>query len=386
MWGLAIVMVVAACGRFHFDPIGESITGDGDVDDGGDGGGGGDDSSVPGVQTQLSTTGRCADVAWSGFRAGVVWREGGPTGTADVMFAAVDATGAVVNGPFAVATALTNVDCPAIAWTGTNFIAAVPSGTLNNRDIAISVLGTTSAGALMTVVADSADSVSPDLTGAMGTVALVWHSKGGANSEVFVRPLASTGGPLSPAVRISGLTSSNGPPAVATRSAGFVVSWAAANGPHMRLLDSTGIASDVERVLSTGGTPHPNDRLGVAQRTDGFFALAWCAFAGNAVTTAVAGLTGTTTQGPFMFSAAASAQPAMVVDSASSSIGMLYNETSGLVQLHLATLDASGQVLADVGVASSTTDAHYGIDWTGTQFVIGYDRTMGVYVKFVAPP
>lgn len=105
----AALILLTAC-RFHFDAINSAID-----DDGGPGDGDfidptGDATPINGTQVQLSPTGVCASAVWAGDRAGIVWREGAQTGSADVWFATVDVSGAYIEAPMMIASALQNVD------------------------------------------------------------------------------------------------------------------------------------------------------------------------------------------------------------------------------------------------------------------------------------
>lgn len=66
--------------------------------------------------------------------------------------------------------------------------------------------------------------------------------------------------------------------------------------------------------------------------------------------------------------------------------GVLYNESYGLVQSHLAQFATDGTLINDVPVVSSRTTTELGLAWTGTQYVAAVESNQGVIVKFIDPP
>lgn len=284
-----------------------------------------------------------------------------------------------------IASALQNVDCPAVEWTGGQFLVAISYGQLNRRDIEVVTITGTNVGALQNVVTDSGDSRSPKLIANGATTVVTWQDAGGANTSVLRRPLSATGTPTAVTATLSGAVSTNSPPAITTFGTGFVVAWAATNGPHFRVLDGNGNATGVERVLSNGTSATTNDPLAVAALSAGTnVALAWCAFGGNEQNTAVSDATGTATGAVKMFAAPASRQPVLAKSPAG--FGLVYLETSGLVQLHLAVLDPTGQVVRDVPLSNATTSSRATLKWTGTHYLAAYDSNQGSFVKFIPPP
>lgn len=85
-----------------------------------------------------------------------------------------------------------------------------------------------------------------------------------------------------------------------------------------------------------------------------------------------------------MFAAAASRQPVLVESPAG--FGLVYLETSGLVQLHLAIVNTTGQVVRDIPLSNATTSSRATLEWTGTHYLAAYDSNQGSFVKFIPPP
>jgi hypothetical protein len=378
---LAVALLVATCAcRLNFGIVAD------DADSGANGDAIVEDSTlVAGVETNVSTTGRtCVDVAWGGPYAGVIWREGTQTGAASIMFAGVAPTGAIANGPYMVMSASTGVFCPSIAWTGTNFLIAVPYGS-TQRDIDVWTATQSFPVARGNVVNNAQDTFGPRLVERGGTVALAWRDLSGAsNFDVSSRTLDTAGAVLTAPVQLSNDVAQNNTPAVIATTTGFAVAWGTSAGPHLRLLDGSGAATGIERQLSTGGSV--TGAMGIAERPDGTFVLGWAVSGGNEVTTARADTTATTLDGPFSIAAPAAREPTMVYAASADRIGLEYLEASGLVQIHLAFLTTTGQLISEVAVANATTSSEYALAWSGSQFIAAYTNNAGVFVKFIPPP
>jgi hypothetical protein len=377
---LAVALLGLTACRLNFGTVAEDGGGDADGDSIVE-----DSTVIAGVETNVSTTGTtCVDVAWSGIYAGVIWREGTQIGTGTIMFAAVKPTGEIANGPYTVMTASTGVFCPSIAWTGTNFLVAVPYGS-TQRDIDLWTATQSFATPRGNVVANAQDTFGPRLVERAGTVLLAWRDLSGAsNFDISSRTLDAAGAALTNPIQLSNDVAQNETPAVIATTSGFAVAWGTSAGPHLRVLDAAGATTGIERQLSTGGSVQ--GRLGIVERPDATFVLAWSAAGANQVTTAHADQTATTLDGPFSIAAPAAREPTMVYAASADRIGLEYLETSGLVQIHLAFLSPIGQLVSEVAVANATTTSQYALAWSGSSFIAAYTNNAGVFVKFIAPP
>jgi hypothetical protein len=344
-----------------------------------------DSTVVAGVEANVSTTGNtCVDVAWSGIYAGVIWREGTQTGAASIMFAGVSPAGAIANGPYTVMSASTGVFCPSIAWTGTNFLIAVPYGS-TQRDIDVWTATQSFPVARGNVVNNAQDTFGPRLVERGGTVLLAWRDLSGAsNFDISSRTLDPAGAGITGPVPLSNDVAQNNTPSAIATTTGFAVAWGTSAGPHLRVLDGSGAATGLERQLSSGGSV--TGGMGIVERPDGTFVLGWSASGGNEVTIARADATATTLDGPFSIAAPAAREPTMVYAASADRIGLAYLESSGLVQIHLAFLSTTGQLISEVAVANATTSSEYALAWSGSQFIAAYTNNAGVFVKFISPP
>lgn len=363
------LVLLGACGRIGFDHR-DDATISGDADPTGDSG-----PVAPGILVTLSATGQCPAIAWSGDTIGVVWREGPFTGTANVVFEALDLTGAIVQGPLTLGAALDNVWCPAIAWTGNQFLVAIPYGAVNRQDIDIVTINSSGASALMNVVNDSGESVHPKLAVRGTQVVLTWFDQTGTNYNVLARPLSPIGVPTAAAFTVSGLTSANGLPMIAATATGFAVTFANNDGPHFRLLDSTGVPAGAELIVGT--TTLANGPVPVAS-TGSDLLLAWGMLGTSPITTARVDSTGTLLAGPFAFS------------NSRANVAMIWTGAGAWLLFvdpfpRLAQLSADGQHLSEQLVVYATANYHPTLAWTGAQFIAATDATGGAFCKILAP-
>lgn len=372
MRGVVGLVCLTAC-RFGFDTIaaGDATNGTGD----GLGDGFSDDGAVVGgAERMLSTTGDCGAVAWSGDRAAVVWRE-----AANVRYATVDPTASILDGPITLASNLTNLDCPAIAWTGAKFFVTIPYGG-SARDIdATTVTGATST-AFVNIVTDSADSRSSSIAVQGTDVAVAWQSLRGNNVDVVVKRTAPDGSSTYNALVASSSVSSA--PATVFDGTGFRAFWVAANQLHANQLALATTTLVGEQILSTLGAA--NGRPAAA--SDGASVrLAWTDSLTNThLVAAHVSSTGAVLAGPTSIAAAQAQSPAAVWTG--SRLGVAYLETAGLVQVHLSQFAADTSFINDAALANATTTTLPSIAWTGDHYVAAFQTTGGVLVKFVAPP
>jgi hypothetical protein len=335
----------------------------------------GDGAVVSGTEVMLSTTGTCASVAWSGARAGVVWREGMDPG--DIRYATVDTAGTIVDGPITIGSGLSNVGCPAIEWTGGQFLVAMASGSLNGRDVDVTAITGTSASVFVNVVTDSADSRSPTISFAAPNAIVEWQSAQGANFDVWMRPVNATGMPSAAGFIASGAASSNGPPDTVAATGERVAAWL---GGSMRVRT---VASIGEVAIPSFSSSGPNISA-VASRGSDLLLTYVAAVPGTILYVGRASTTGTVLAGPVAHGIAG----IFNIDAAwtGSSLGVLYAENSGLVQTHLAQFDADGALINDNPVVNATTTSALGIVWAGDRYIAAIESNTGVIVKMFAPP
>lgn len=373
MRGLVGLVCLAAC-RFGFDAIGTGDGGDGSSTGDGDPG---DGAVVAGAQRTLSTTGDCASVSWSGDRAGVVWREG-----TNARFATVDVNAALIDGPITVGNGLQNLDCPAIQWTGGQFLVAMSYGSLNARDIDVTTVVGTSPTAFTNIVTDSADSHLVSLAYQSPDVAVAWHSARGNSTDAWFRHTTAIGGGGNVPVLASGSSALNGAPDIAFNSIGFATFWVADNTTiHTRVLALSGTQPS-EQILTALGAA--TNRVGVAfngtdihaawpdSTTNTQLVVAHIDASGNAI--------GTPTK------IAAPRATNVHATWTGSQLGVLYYETYGLVQYHLAQFAADTSFINDTPVANAGSSGDLSIAWAGDRYVVAFDSNAGVLVKFVFPP
>lgn len=373
--GQLCLIALTAC-RLHFDA---TVDGDANGSNASDGDPG-DGAVVAGVQRTLSSTGDCASVAWSGDRAGVVWREG--TNPGNVQFATVDAMGALVDGPITIGSVLANLDCPAIAWTGGQFLVAMSYGALNQRDIDVTSIVGTSASAFSNIVTDSADSRTPVLAFFGSDAAVAWFSVRGASSDTWFRRTTATGGGSYIPILASGSSSINAAPDIAYNGIGFAAFWVADNSTiHSRVLALTG-AQPSEQTLSALGAA--TGRVGVAYNGSNIHA-AWAdsTTSTQLVVTQIDAF-GNASAGPTKVAAPRASNVHAVWTG--SRLGVLYYETYGLVQYHLAQFAADTTFLDDTPVANAGSSGNLAITWATDRYVIAFDSNGGVTVKYVVPP
>ena len=335
----------------------------------------GDGAVVSGTQVTLSTTGTCAAVAWSGDRAGVVWREG--TDPGDIRYATVDTAGTILDGPITIGSALSNVGCPAIEWTGGQFLVAIASGGLNSRDVDVTAVTGTSASVFVNVVTDSADSHSPSIVYAAPNAIVAWQSQQGANYDVWIRSVSATGMPSAVGFIASGAASSNGAPDTVAANGEMLATWLGGGSMRMRTLSSG------ELAMSTLSSAGPNISAAASRATDVLLTYV-AATPGTTVYVARVSTSGSVLAGPTPYAAAG----VFNVDAVwtGSALGVLYAENSGLVQTHLAQFDADGVLINDSAVVSATTTSQVSLAWAGDRYFAAVDSNMGVVVKMFAPP
>lgn len=368
------LLLLTAC-RLHFDDVATDADPAG-VDDAM----AADDGAVAsGTQVTLSTTGTCVSVAWSGDRAGVVWREGSNPG--DVWFATVDTAGTVLDGPFTIGTALANLDCPTIEWTGGQFLVAISSGTLNQRDVDVTAITGTSVSTFINMVTDSADSRTPMIGYLGGNAIVTWQSAQGASTDVMFRRVSPNGTTTFSASTASGAQATNGVPTVAATAATFAMFWVASAGVH---LDNLNLGGAQQGEMALGGLGTAGGRLASAY-TGSDIMLAWATGSTNTqlVVTRLA-VSGALLAGPTSTPAERAEFPDAVWTG--SRLGVLYNETFGLVQTHLAQFDGDGMFINDTPVVSATTNSELSLAWAGDRYVAAVRSNQGVIAKFILPP
>jgi hypothetical protein len=369
------ILCLAAC-RLNFDTdAGATMNGDGasagdGVDPTGDG------AVVAGTQVTLSTTGTCASVAWSGNRAGVVWREGMDPG--DIRYATVNTAGTILDGPITIGSALANVGCPAIEWTGAQFLVAVASGSLNGRDVDVTAITGTSASVFVNVVTDSADSRSPSLVYAAPNAIVSWQSAQGANTDVWIRRVDAIGMSMTVPVIASGAASTNGPPDTVAANGELIAAWLGGGSMRMR-----SVAQANELAMPTLSSAGPLISAAASRGTDVVLTYV-AATPGTTLYVGRVSTTGGVLSGPTPYAAAG----IFNVDAAwtGTAFGVLYAENSGLVQTHLAQFDADGAFLGEAAVLNATTTSSVSLVWAGDRYVAAVDSNLGVNVKFFTLP
>lgn len=377
----ALSLLLVGCGRIGF---GSALTGDGGGDDAGPPGDGDGDAVDDGpgandVQVRLSSTGDCPAVAWSGTQIGVTWREGGFSGPAIVQFAAFDSGGSMVQGPLAVM-ASNNMECPAIEWSGAQFLVAVSHGPANRRDIDVVVVNSAGVGATTNVVSDSGDSTAPKLALALdlSTVLLVWRDLQGGNYHVNVRPLTTLGVPTLPAAQASGLVNTNGPPHVTAKPGGFAVAWAGGLATRLRIYNTSGVATATE----VGTASMADDGVPIVWNGAELI-VAWSELTGNSIFTARFFASGALSAGPFAFGQ--DAPDHMALAPTTTGAALLFAESSGLVQFHLAYLGSTGEYVNQEPLNNAATDSWSSLVTAGPRLVAGMDNASGAYVRVIEP-
>ncbi|HEY5922784.1 MAG TPA: hypothetical protein VIV11_13985 [Kofleriaceae bacterium] len=297
-WTLWIVLA-AACGRVHFDPIGD----DGDDAGTGDGLFLGDFAVSTPVRLN-ATPGWFPALVWADGVYGVAYAEF-PDGDARAQLLRVDADGQVLSTT--TASAVTgNVHESAIMWTGSEYVVAwsanggieaarlSAAGTKLSPDTRVSANGgfgcenphgifdgsgiafvytATSPYGVRFAIADPLLSVSADVqvrsNGSLteGGVAPRATEYGVATSELagpaeFSRHTAS-GAPIGTPIMLA--PSVDGSVAIAATSTGYAVAWSTNDSMHVTTIDLSGAVED--RMIGTGHTPTlawQGQRLGVA--------------------------------------------------------------------------------------------------------------------------
>lgn len=320
-----LIVALVGCGRLGFDPI----------DPGGPGGPGGPDGGDPGandVSEPLAASGTCPAIAWNGTRLGVTWRD-----VDTVWFAATDGDGAIVDGPRLVASALQNLDCPAITWTsGDTFAIAYAHGALNKRDIDIVGDG---GGAPQNVVNDAGDSTEPALVTNDGGAVAVWHDQTGTNTSVLARPLTLAGAPTGSVTTLSGLVASNSAAQPVAAGTGFAVLWAAGGGIHLRALDAVGAPAGAERSFASTDAVGPP---GVAW-TGADLVVSWRQFAADTCMFAREDLAGTLTMAPVSYDSPRVRARSLIA--LPDGFAMLWVDMYSAVEYNFALFDAAGAVV-----------------------------------------
>lgn len=319
---LGVVVGLAACGRLGYDATTDGAPGL-------DGGGGGlPDGGAPGV-TLLSSSGDCPELAAGTSDIGVAWRDG-----ADVMFARIDDSGAVLGGPLVAAAGLENLGCPTIAGVASGYLVAYSTGPLNRADIdAVSIAGD-APGAPFNLVFGSGDATSPRLRTRADVTALAWADQTGANNHTFALGI-STG--VGPPLQLSGDSSSNGRPRLAATDTGFVVTWNAGGALHLRELDAAGFpgGTEVTTEFAVAGEPAASawtgSDLAVATATaDDQMAVARLDLAGAVIRSNT-------------FAAPRVREPSLVWTGAG--MAVLWVDSFGRVEYNFALLDVDGGLL-----------------------------------------
>ena len=364
---LAVALVLlAGCGRFGF----QTEPGDGGGDDG--------DGSVvvPGTTIMLSSTGSCPRVAWTGSHLGIVWREGTNFGAGSLWFAETDLDGAFSIAGFQMM-ARDNVECPAIVWTGTEYLIAVSSGLLNRRDIdtfRVSTTGTVSAP--VNVVNDSGNSNAPLLAMGGDVVMLAWHDQTGTNYNAMARPLSLAGVGTQPPLTLSGIDADNGSPRIATTPSGFTVTWSAAT-PRLRNLDPGGAIVSPELAMSVAASGAI-----VAAWTGSDLIGGWTG--GDQVGTVRFDLTGAPTANPTTIAADRAELPSLAWTGNVAAV--IYLETYGTVQYHLARFATSGEYLGEaVAASASSSFAPPSLIYADGHFFAAMEANVGAIVRVIAP-
>jgi hypothetical protein len=371
-------VLVTACGRLHFDPVGN-----GDGGAGGDGGGGDSDGAVtvPGAVTiALSSAGLCPALAWSGSSLGVVWLDRlSPSGFA-VRWAGYDLTGQLVEGPLTIGSGMTSADCSAIVWTGSEFlVASAFNGTSGRYDVFTATVSGGTASAPTNVVGDSSQSYEPALAIAGGQVVVAWQDITGTKDNVMARPLSATGAPTQPAYMVSGLAGVNTSPFVVAVPGGFAAVWLGDAAPRVLALDATGAVSGTEKVISGQSV----DGVGAAA-TGSDVLGSWCDLSG-ALTTARFDAAGTLTSGPFASSSTLPCDLAVPASSGSDGRVVYVGSDSGAYPIHLATLAATGEVVADTAMADGTIASTLAIAWAGDRYAAVFDNNGGAWLTVLPP-
>jgi hypothetical protein len=364
MRGGLLLVCLTAC-RFHFDPV---------VGDGGDDGDPtGEAAVVSGVQVPLSTTGTCTAVAWSGDRAGVVWREA----EAAVWFATVDTTGTVLDAPFAIGTGLNVPDCPAIAWTEGQFLVAIDTGP-SLADVQLTAVSGTSASSLMNVSADSGLSLFSEVAYHAGNAMVAWQNNDAAQ-DVVVRRVTPTGTIVAATLTASGLATANGLPSITWDGTAFSVFWIATSGQiHSRVFPLSGGAM-VEQVLTVLGAAN---EVVSAWNGGGDVMLAWPDLTRSSVSVARM-MGGAVVAGP----TTTPALNAVRLDAVwtGSRFGVVYLQTGGPVEFRLAQFNADTSFIDDTPIFNASTNAASSLAWAGDRYVMAVDNNPGVLVTFVMP-
>jgi hypothetical protein len=364
-----VLLLLAACGRIGFAPLSDGGPGGG----GGDGPGtGGDGTQVMGTTVTLSLTGACPAVAWNGSELGVAWRDTGP----QVHFSTYDASGARLTGPVVVGATLTNSSCPAIVWTGAQYLVAIPAGTLNRADLFIASIQNGTPSTPVNITNDSGDSTVPSLAYDGTNVLVGWLDQTGSKYTTMAMALSATGTPTSAEVTVSTLQSDNGPPTVFATASGYAMTWAATGGPRVRALDTSATPSGVESPLGGSAT-----NAVPAAWTGSDVIAAWTMFAGTTISTARFSTAGAIASGPATFDGKRPYAPALVWTGSGARV--LYYETSGLVEYWVAELDATGALVSQAPLANAGTMSASSLTWTGSQLVAAIDSTNGAYLHLL---
>ena len=367
-WGL--LALLAACGRIGFDASGTTDpTGDGGDPDGA--------PVVPGTTIVLSPTGSCTRIAWSGSHIGAIWREGTNFGASNLWFAEAGIDGMFTTPPMQIGDTLDNVECPAFAFNGEDYLVALSYGPLNKRDIDtfhISPAGVTTN--RVNVVNDSGDSTDPVIAIGTTVAVLAWLDQTGSNYNTKARVLALDGSGAQAVTTLSGIDSSNGAPHIAARPAGFTITWLAST-PRVRDIDASGTAISPETPMSfaaagtlvqvwTGsdlyGAWTANDQLGTIR------------FAPN----------GTPTSTPVNVAISRAGSPSIVWTGSEAAV--LYLETSGAVQYHLARFKPTGEYVGETTVANATASfAPAQLLYANGKFIASFEANVGAIVRVLTP-
>jgi len=373
--GGLLLLWLTAC-RFHFDPSSGGDAGDptGDGDDPT-----GDGAVITGIQATVSTTGTCAAVAWSGDRAGVVWREG----STEVWFATVDTAGTILDGPIAIGTGLNISNCQALAWTEGQFLVAISAGT-NAEDVEATSVAGTAATTFVNVSADSSISLFPEMAYEGGNAIIAWQTRQGARRDIDTRRVTPTGATVQATVTASGLATINNLPSITWDGTAFSAYWVGDDSQiHTRALplSGTGIGELVLSALGSATAISPSVTSAWNGGSD--VMLAWPDGTRNNLGVArVSG--GSVIAGPTLTPAPTVVSPDAVWTG--SRLGVLYLETSGLVQVHLAQFAADTTFIDDTPIVNASTSSDLMLAWAGDRYVAAVDVNGKVIVKFVTPP
>jgi len=352
------VLLSGACGRVHFEAL---DTSSGGVTD--------DSATIPGaVTTEISATGYCPSLAWSGSVLGVTWLENvGPS--YPTMFASFDVAGQPVQAPMLVGNSLTPASCSALEWATDHFLAAVEIYT-NQTDINVANISS-SVGPLTNITNDMGLSQEAELAARGTQLVLTWYdNRSSQNDQIYALALSDTGVPGGLPFQVSGAAGVNSWPMVTPTAAGFIIAWTGDASLHLRMLDPTGALSSSEIAIPNTSTIGRT----MAVATAGDTIVAW--------SHGVARIdgAGNVTAGPFA-----------LTGSAGDIVGMDWSGTDARLVMtrdtgyYVATLAATGEPLSETRLADNNLYTQAPIRWIGDRYAVVYGNDAGVSLTILPP-